>query len=126
MDRGAGHRDGGIDEVPGEVVPQVRQMARHTIGKHTAAEPDWRVPVRDTWQRAAEITVPVLAINGALDGDDHIRMAERLVRTVADGRAVSIEGTAHYPNMERPEVFNGILGDFLDALSEDVLKKDAA
>ncbi|WP_256862982.1 alpha/beta fold hydrolase [Microbispora sp. GKU 823] len=40
-------------------------------------------------------------------------MAERLSSTVANGRAISIDGTAHYPNMERPDVFNGILEAFL-------------
>ncbi|MBB4921437.1 alpha/beta fold hydrolase [Kitasatospora kifunensis] len=105
-----------LDEVPGEIVSRLRQMGRTTIGKHTAAEPDWRMPVRDTWQRAAQIAVPVLAINGAIDGDDNLRMAERLTCTVADGRTTTIEGTGHYPNMERPALFNRLLGEFLDAL----------
>ncbi|MFF5114219.1 alpha/beta fold hydrolase [Streptosporangium sp. NPDC000509] len=29
---------------------------------------------------------------------------------------IPVEGTAHYPNMERPDVFNEILEDFLRAL----------
>ncbi|GAA3413374.1 alpha/beta hydrolase [Streptosporangium vulgare] len=86
------------------------------MGKHTSGEPDWLVPVRDTWERAAGIGVPVLAVHGAADSPDHIGMAERLAGTVADGRTVSVDGAAHYPNMEHPGVFDEILTDFLRTL----------
>ncbi|MEU4830055.1 alpha/beta fold hydrolase [Streptosporangium sp. NPDC023615] len=102
-----------LDDLDPEVVDRLRRMARGTMSKHTGGEPGMLVPVRGTWERVATIDVPVLAVNGAVDSPDHIGMAERLVATVADGRAVSIDGTAHYPNMERPEVFDEILGDFL-------------
>ncbi|MFC4059547.1 alpha/beta fold hydrolase [Planomonospora corallina] len=105
-----------LDELDPGVVERLRRMTRETMSKHTAGEPDLLVPVRDTWERASKIDVPVLAVNGALDSPDHIGMAERLARTVADGRAVSIDGAAHYPNMERPDAFNEILGDFLRLL----------
>ena len=105
-----------LDDLDPEVVSRLRQMARQTMSKHTADEPDPLVPVRDTWGRAAKIDVPVLAVNGALDSPDHLDMAERLTGNVADGRSISIDGCAHYPNMERPDVFNEILGDFLRTL----------
>ncbi|WP_189246209.1 alpha/beta fold hydrolase [Streptosporangium pseudovulgare] len=54
--------------------------------------------------------------DGRLDSSDHIGMAGRLARTVADGREVTVDGTVHYPNMERPDAFNEILGDFLRAV----------
>lgn len=102
-----------LDDLDAGVANRLRRMARDTMSKHTAGEPDLLVPVRDTWDRAAGIDVPVLAINGGVDSPDHLGMAERLTGTVADGRAVSIDGTAHYPNMERPDLFNKLLGDFL-------------
>ncbi|MGW4637213.1 alpha/beta fold hydrolase [Sphaerisporangium sp. NPDC004334] len=95
------------------VVSRLRRMARSTMSKHAAGEPHLLVPVRDTWQRVAEIDVPVLAINGAADSPDHIAMAVRLAGAVADGRAVSIDGAAHYPNMERPATYHQALEDFL-------------
>lgn len=55
----------------------------------------------------------MLAITGGVDSDDHIRMAERLASTVPDGRSTTIDDTAHYPNMERPDAFNDILIEFL-------------
>lgn len=102
-----------LDALDPDLVSRLYRMTRGTMAKHTADEPNWMVPVRDTWDRAAGIGVPVLAVSGGIDSPDHIGMAERLARTVADGRATVVDGTAHYPNMERPEVYNGILEDFL-------------
>lgn len=104
------------DRLCAGLVRRLRQMTRNTMSKHTSDEPNWLVPVPDTWTRAAEIDVPVLAIHGALDSPDHIGMAERLVRTVDNGRAISLDGAAHYPNMERPAAFNETLSDFLRTL----------
>ncbi|OKH93399.1 alpha/beta hydrolase [Streptomyces uncialis] len=105
-----------LDDLDPEVVSRLREMTRSTLSKHTPDEPDPRIPVRDTWNRAAKIDVPVLAINGTIDSPDHLGMAERLTNTVTNGHATSIDGTAHYPNMERPNVFNRALEDFLRTL----------
>ncbi|MBE3015084.1 alpha/beta hydrolase [Microbispora sp. NEAU-D428] len=103
----------GLGDVDPGITGRLRRMARATMSKHTAGEAGPLVPVRDTWDRVAKIDVPVPAINGAIDSPDHIGMAERLTSTVANGRAISIDGTAHYPNMERPNVFNDILEAFV-------------
>ncbi|MGC9543831.1 alpha/beta fold hydrolase [Streptomyces sp. UG1] len=105
-----------LDEVDPDAVRRMREMAAHTIAKHTLGEKDWRVPLADPWSRVPQIDVPVLAIHGALDADDGIEMAERLVRGVRDGRSVTIEGTGHFPSLEQPETFNRILLDFLRTL----------
>ncbi|UKY54484.1 alpha/beta fold hydrolase [Streptomyces inhibens] len=105
-----------LDDVDPNVVRRLWEMAGRTIAKHTGTEPMQLVPVTETWTRAAKITIPVLAINGGIDSDDHIGMAERLVHTVTNGRAATVEVTAHYPNMERPEAFNTILGEFLQTV----------
>ncbi|MFE7403092.1 alpha/beta fold hydrolase [Streptomyces sp. NPDC057557] len=105
-----------LDDLAPDVVGRLREMTRGTLSKHAPGEPDLRIPVHDTWNRAAKIDVPVLAINGAIDSPDHLGMAERLTRTVVNGHAISIDGTAHFPNMERPDVFNKALEDFLRTL----------
>ncbi|MFC9977509.1 alpha/beta fold hydrolase [Spirillospora sp. NPDC127200] len=105
-----------LDDLDPAVVGRLREMTRGTMVKHTADEPDWMTPIPDTWERAAKIDVPVLAVNGALDASDHNAMAERLARTVANGRATSIDGAAHYPNMERPDAYDRVLEDFLNTL----------
>ncbi|MFB7850338.1 alpha/beta fold hydrolase [Streptomyces sp. NPDC056053] len=105
-----------LDDVDRTVVRRLRDMTFRTLSKHRADEPDLRVPVPGTWARAAGIEVPVLAVHGGIDSADHLAMARRLVETVADGREATVEGAAHYPNMERPDAFGGILRDFLAAV----------
>jgi pimeloyl-ACP methyl ester carboxylesterase len=105
-----------IEDVDPDVVRRLRAMSLGTITKHTRGEQDWREPVRDTWARIAKIDVPVLAIHGGIDSQDHIGMADRLVRAVVDGRTATVERTAHYTNMERPDAYSEILADFLLAL----------
>ncbi|MGJ5749195.1 alpha/beta fold hydrolase [Streptomyces puniciscabiei] len=110
------HRDPA--DAPPEVLRRVREMALATLAKHTAGEPDRRVPVTATWERAADITVPVCAINGALDAPDHLAMATRLTSLVPGAHSVSVPGTAHYPNMEDPARFNAELSAFLNRLPD--------
>ncbi|GIH20626.1 alpha/beta fold hydrolase [Rugosimonospora africana] len=105
-----------LDDLDPQVLDRLRTATRGTMVKHHAGETDWRVPLASTLERAATIDVPVLAISGTLDSPDHIEMAELLASTVVNGHAVSIDGTAHYPNLERPDVYNKLLTDFLTAL----------
>jgi pimeloyl-ACP methyl ester carboxylesterase len=104
-----------LDDLDPGVVARLRDMTRTTMSKHRHDEPNHLVPVPDTWERAAGLTVPVVALNGSLDSPDHLGMAGRLARTVASGRVLTVDGAAHYPNMERPAVFNALLGDVLSA-----------
>lgn len=108
------HRD--VADVDAGVLSRVREMALGTLGKHTAGEPDHRVPVTATWERAPGIAVPVCAVNGALDAPDHLAMADRLVELVPDGRATTVPDAAHYPNMEHPARFDAELTSFLETV----------
>lgn len=105
-----------LDEVAPDVVERLRAMTLGTMSKHSADEPPYLLPVADTWERAAGISAPVLALTGTLDSPDHIGMSDRLVRTVRDGSAIPVEGTAHYPNMERPAHFTDLLTAFVAGL----------
>lgn len=105
-----------LDEVDGGVVRRLTAMTNETLAKHSIGEPDWSVPVPDTWTRAEQITVPVHAINGAADSPDHLAMAERLVRIVGTGTVTTLEGAAHYPNMERPGAFDEALERLLQTV----------
>ncbi|MBV9856445.1 MAG: alpha/beta fold hydrolase [Streptosporangiaceae bacterium] len=107
----------GLCSVDPGVVRRIREMARRTMTKHTAGEPDHLIPVASTWERAAKITAPLLAIHGDLDASDHIAMAERLARTVVHGSTTTINGVAHYPNMEQPAAYNATLTGFLRDLA---------
>ncbi len=104
------------DEVDPAILERLSELALHTISKHTPGERNWHVPMTDTWVRVPKIDVPVLTLNGALDSPDLLADAERFARTVRNGRSVLIEGTGHYPMMEKPEEFNAIVLDFLRSL----------
>ncbi|WP_185832578.1 alpha/beta fold hydrolase [Streptomyces sp. WAC 04229] len=106
----------GPDDVDPDLLRRLREMALGTLAKHTPDEENHHVPLTGTWTRVPKIGVPVLTVNGALDAPDLIAEAERLARTVPDGRSTLVEGAAHYPNMERPEVFDEIVTGFLRTL----------
>jgi pimeloyl-ACP methyl ester carboxylesterase len=102
-----------LDDVDPDVVRRCYEMLRTSFAKHTVGEPKWMIQPAATWDRLPQITVPVHAVNGAVDSPDHLAAADRLVTTVGTGRTITIEGTAHYPNMERPEEFNDALRELL-------------
>lgn len=104
------------DETDPRILDHLREMALHTIAKHTPGERNWHVPMTDTWARVPKIDVPVLTVNGTLDSPDLLADAERFADTAQHGRSVLVEGTSHFPNLERPEEFNTIVRDFLRSL----------
>jgi pimeloyl-ACP methyl ester carboxylesterase len=73
-------------------------------------ELDLEPPAAD---RLPEIKAPTLAIIGDLDQPRTIQGADLLARSIPSARKVVMPGTAHLPNMERPEEFNRIVLDFL-------------
>ncbi|GAA2785053.1 alpha/beta hydrolase [Saccharopolyspora taberi] len=112
------HRD--LGQVDPQVVAQCRQMVTETVAAHVRTDPANGkpaavplIPVENTWQRLPEITADLHAIVGGLDTADHIGMAEQVARTVPNGSSTTVDGTAHYPNMERPAEFNAVLSEFL-------------
>ncbi|QNS02410.1 alpha/beta hydrolase [Streptomyces xanthii] len=105
-----------VEDMDPGILRRLREMALHTLSKHSPGEPNLHTPMTDTWSRVPKIDVPVLAVNGSLEPDDLVAAADRLVDTVPDGRSVVIEGAGHYTNLEQPERFNEILLDFLRTL----------
>ncbi|MEV7991733.1 alpha/beta hydrolase [Streptomyces sp. NPDC086077] len=105
-----------VDDIDPDILRGLREMALATISKHTPGEKDWHVPVTGTWDRVAKTGVPVLTVNGGLEPAELLAAAERLAGTVADGRSLTVDGTGHYPNLEKPGVFNTALLDFLRGL----------
>ena len=104
------------DDLDPAIPALVDEMTLKTWLKHTADEQDWSVHAEDTWARAAKLTIPVLAIIGAADSDDHRHNAERLADSVADGRKATIANAAHYPNMEHPAEFDALVSEFVDSV----------
>ena len=65
------------------------------------------------WQRLDSLSMPVLAIAGALD-DRYRDAARRIARAVPDGRSEAIEHAGHAPQLQRPETVAALLLEFLD------------
>ncbi|MEY9935872.1 alpha/beta fold hydrolase [Streptacidiphilus sp. MAP5-3] len=108
--------DRALTDVDPAIVRQVREMSVRTLMKHTPDEPDHAVWVTGKEERAHELTLPVLAVNGGFDCVGVRRSVARMVAAVPDGRAVDLPDSGHYTTMERPEEFTRILVDFLGQL----------
>lgn len=65
-------------------------------------------------ERLPEIKVPTLVVIGERDDSDNHAIADLLESGIPGARKVVIAGTAHLPNLERPEEFNRLVLDFLD------------
>jgi pimeloyl-ACP methyl ester carboxylesterase len=63
------------------------------------------------------ITAPTLLVVGELDCSDIIAIHEDLSEEIENSFAVVLEETAHFPNLERPDLFNPILSEFLEAVT---------
>ena len=97
---------------------RVRSIATDTLTTHVPdGEPVLPRPVDDVRARARTITVPLLAVVGGIDSDDHIRMATEIADSVPHGTIHTINGTAHYPNLEAPDEFNEALEKFLHGIA---------
>lgn len=67
----------------------------------------------------AEIDTPTLLIAGDLDFPHVVNRHDDLSEEMENAFAAVIEGTAHLPNLERPDLFNPLLLEFLAALVGD-------
>ena len=70
--------------------------------------------------RLGKIEVPVLVVVGDLDTSQTLEAADALAGGIPGARLEVIKGTAHLPNMERPEEFNRLVLDFLSGAGSRV------
>ncbi|WP_196257803.1 alpha/beta fold hydrolase [Pelagibacterium limicola] len=63
------------------------------------------------------IDTPTLLVAGDLDFPHIVNRHDDLSEEMDNAFAVVIEGTAHLPSLERPDLFNPLLLEFLDALT---------
>jgi pimeloyl-ACP methyl ester carboxylesterase len=103
-----------LDSVDPTIVERCRQMALDTLQTHATPNAVCPDHARNPWGRLGDIRVPLLGVVGDLDCPDHVGMVDRLVAGVPGARSALIQDTAHYPNLERPEVFNQTVLDFVD------------
>ncbi len=109
----------GPDRDPEAVDPDVRQkvgeMQRRgfELWLDGADEAEEEPLVSDVRERLGEISVPTLVLVGEHDVSDVHVVAERLEREIPGSRRVTVEGAGHLVNLERPEVFEDLVLEFL-------------
>ncbi len=88
-------------------------MERHNLSQ---PEPEHARPIPldpPEIARLGEIRAPTLVIVGDEDLADIQRIADHLAANIPGARKAVMHGTAHVPNMEKPEEFNRLVLDFL-------------
>jgi len=65
----------------------------------------------------AAINAPTLLVVGELDMPDIVARHDDLSEELENAFAIVLEDTAHFPNLERPDLFNPILLEFLEAVT---------
>jgi pimeloyl-ACP methyl ester carboxylesterase len=65
------------------------------------------------WDRLAEVRAPTLVVWGDLDVPHVPARGEVLARTIPGARRHVVTGTAHLPQLERPDEVTALLSRFL-------------
>jgi pimeloyl-ACP methyl ester carboxylesterase/GNAT superfamily N-acetyltransferase len=108
----------GPQRSPAQVDPAFRERARVMARRvyAVAAESRPRRLEPPAAGRLVEIRVPTLVVAGDLDQPDILTIANLLAVNIRGARQHVIAGTAHLPNMERPDEFNGVVLEFLRSI----------
>jgi len=105
---------------PQQVDPRVRERVRAMTTRNYERGDDEDVRPQEMEPPAAgrlsEIHVPTLIIAGGQDAEAILMIADTLEKGIAGAKKVVIPGTAHHPNMEKPEEFNRVVIEFLEQL----------
>ena len=96
--------------------PGVRSNVVETMSRIDPAS--YRIGAEAVWladqrERASAIAVPTLVIVGDQDFITPIDLSNELLDLVPDARMQVIPGAGHLTNLERPEAFNGMVGEFI-------------
>jgi pimeloyl-ACP methyl ester carboxylesterase len=81
-----------------------------------APSPGDVVEAPSAWDRIEQIAAPTLVVSGSFDFASLVERMRVLARRIPGAESFEIEGTAHLPSLERPDVFNARLLRFLEHL----------
>lgn len=104
----------GPDRVDPAVRDLVREMNLIALKNEASGSGDEQPLEPSAANRLAGIRVPTLVLVGDQDRPEIVAGADLLEERLPNGQKVVMSGTAHLPNMERPEEFNRIVLEFLD------------
>lgn len=71
----------------------------------------------DATSMVGGVIAPVLLVVGDLDMPDIVSRHEDLSEEMDNAFAIVLEDTAHFPNLERPDLFDPLLSEFLAAVT---------
>lgn len=101
------------EEVDAAVRDLVREMNLIALqNEATGLGEEWE-PEPPATDRLPDVQAPTLLVVGDEDQPRIFAAADLLEKELPNARKVIMHGTAHVPNMERPEEFNGIVLNFL-------------
>jgi 3-oxoadipate enol-lactonase len=114
-------RGRGADEVDPAVRTLVADMQRRAFQHVLAAyaeepHPEAVWPEPPAASRLHELAAPTLVAVGELDQTDFRAIAAHIAEQAPRARVVTLEGVAHLPSLERPELFAELTLAFLDEL----------
>lgn len=101
-------------EVDADLLETVKAMDRQALETEKQREELSRPLDPPAAERMGELIAPVLVMVGEHDLPDIRAAAAHLAAGTGTGAPVVIPGTAHLPNLERPEVFDAALRGFLE------------
>lgn len=100
--------------VSGPVRDLFLDMSRIQLAHEKLTQEEEPEPAIDA---VGNITAPVLLVVGELDFPDIVDRHEDLSEEIENAFAIVLEDTAHFPSMERPDLFDPILFEFLEAVT---------
>lgn len=77
------------------------------------------------WERVGEVNAPTLLLVGDEDFTALIERHEHLSEEMPNAFAAVLEGVAHIPSIERPDLVNSMLLEFLDAIEGEGDEEEA-
>ncbi|CAL9456020.1 3-oxoadipate enol-lactonase 2 [Streptomyces sp. enrichment culture] len=101
---------------PPAVAAHVHRMMTRTDPRGAAAALRGRAERPDYRPLLTRVAVPALVVVGAEDEYTPVGDAESMHGLLPDSVLVVVDGAAHLPNLERPDVFDAALADFLRRL----------
>ncbi|MDR3474632.1 MAG: alpha/beta hydrolase [Devosia sp.] len=90
------------------------EMNGHRLGKPALTKEEEPDPTVDS---LSAISAPVLLVVGDLDFPHIVERHEEMSEDLENAFSVVIEDTAHLPSLERPDLFDPLLLEFLEAVS---------
>jgi 3-oxoadipate enol-lactonase len=106
-------------DAPPAVAQHVLAMMRSTDPAGAAAAQRARADRPDRRAGLVRVTVPTVVVVGSEDTFTPVEDAQVIADGVPGAELVVVDGAAHMPNLERPDVFNAALQRLLDRVTQD-------